>query len=75
MPRPIRATIRLSALRHNLALARRHAPKARILPPVQGRITFEDVSFSYDSEAPVLQNVSLDVKAGEILALAVQPSP
>ena len=30
MPRPIRATIRLSALRHNLALARRHAPKARI---------------------------------------------
>jgi alanine racemase len=30
MPRPIRAAIRLSALRHNLALARRHAPKARI---------------------------------------------
>ena len=30
MPRPIRATIRLSALRHNLALARRHAPKSRI---------------------------------------------
>jgi alanine racemase len=30
MPRPIRATIRLSALRHNFALARRHAPKSRI---------------------------------------------
>jgi alanine racemase len=30
MPRPIRATIRLSALRHNLALARRHAPKSRV---------------------------------------------
>jgi alanine racemase len=30
MPRPIRATIRLSALRHNLALARRHAPRSRI---------------------------------------------
>jgi alanine racemase len=30
MPRPIRATIRLSALRHNLALARRHAPKSKI---------------------------------------------
>jgi alanine racemase len=30
MPRPIRATIRLSALRHNLALARRRAPKSRI---------------------------------------------
>jgi alanine racemase len=30
MPRPIRAIIRLSALRHNLALARRHAPKSKI---------------------------------------------
>jgi alanine racemase len=30
MPRPIRATIRLSALRHNLALARRRAPKSKI---------------------------------------------
>jgi alanine racemase len=30
MPRPIRATIRLSALRHNLAAARRYAPKSRI---------------------------------------------
>ena len=30
MPRPIRATIRLSALRRNLALARRHAPKSKI---------------------------------------------
>jgi alanine racemase len=29
MPRPIRAAIRLSALRHNLGLARRHAPKSR----------------------------------------------
>jgi alanine racemase len=30
MPRPIRATISLSALRHNLTVARRHAPRARI---------------------------------------------
>ena len=30
MPRPIRASIRLAALRHNLALVRRLAPKSRI---------------------------------------------
>ena len=30
MPRPIRAAIRLSALRHNLAAARRHAPKSKV---------------------------------------------
>ena len=30
MPRPIRAAIRLSALRHNLALARRHAPASKV---------------------------------------------
>lgn len=29
MPRPIRATVSLSALRHNLGIARRHAPHAR----------------------------------------------
>ena len=30
MPRPIRASFKLSALRHNLGVARRHAPKAKI---------------------------------------------
>lgn len=30
MPRPIRASFRLSALKHNLEVARRHAPKSRI---------------------------------------------
>ncbi len=49
------------------------APDATRLPSVQGEITFEDVSFSYDGAAPVLQNVSLQIHAGEILAL-VGPS-
>jgi len=49
------------------------APDAQALSSSQGRISFENVSFSYDGEATVLQNVSLDVQDGEILAL-VGPS-
>ncbi len=48
-------------------------PNAVTLPAARGQIRFEDVSFTYDGEAPVLQSVSLDIQAGEILAL-VGPS-
>lgn len=51
----------------------RDAPEAQTISSSQGQISFENVSFSYDSEATVLQNVSLDVQDGEILAL-VGPS-
>jgi subfamily B ATP-binding cassette protein MsbA len=48
-------------------------PNAAVMPPAHGHIRFENVSFTYDGESPVLQNVSLDIQAGEILAL-VGPS-
>ena len=49
------------------------APEAQAIAISRGNIRFEDVSFSYDGESTVLQNVSLDVRKGEILAL-VGPS-
>jgi ATP-binding cassette, subfamily B, bacterial MsbA len=51
------------------------APGAIALPRVEGRITFDHVSFAYQDNAgsPVLHDVSLDVQPGEVLAL-VGPS-
>lgn len=39
------------------------------LPEPAGGISFQDVSFGYDPARPVLKNFSLEVKAGEILAI------
>jgi ATP-binding cassette subfamily B multidrug efflux pump len=36
---------------------------------LQGRIEFEEVAFSYDTEVPVLRGVDLKVAPGEVLAL------
>jgi ATP-binding cassette subfamily B protein len=44
-------------------------PDAYDLPPIRGEITFENVSFSYDEEKPVLKDVSFTIKAGETIAL------
>ncbi len=37
--------------------------------PVRGEVSFEDVTFAYDPEQPVLENVSLHASPGEIVAL------
>lgn len=45
------------------------APHAKPLPAITGRIAFEGVSFAYDDERPVLQDVSLALAPGEVVAL------
>ncbi len=45
-------------------------PGARALPPVQGRVQFEGVTFRYfGSGEPVLKNVSFTVEPGQTVAL------
>ncbi|MFQ5407786.1 MAG: ABC transporter ATP-binding protein [Anaerolineales bacterium] len=45
-------------------------PDATPLPPVDGRLTFENVTFRYfKSGEPVLQNVSFEAEAGQTIAL------
>lgn len=43
------------------------------LEPVQGRVTFDNVTFGYDGVRQVLKGVSFDVAAGELIGL-VGPS-
>jgi subfamily B ATP-binding cassette protein MsbA len=51
----------------------RDSPTAIPLPASNGRITFDNVSFTYDGESSVLHDISLEIQPGEILAL-VGPS-
>jgi ATP-binding cassette subfamily B protein len=44
-------------------------PDARPLPPLEGRIDFEDVAFGYLRSEPVLSGFSLSVRPGETVAL------
>lgn len=48
-------------------------PDAVEVSTLQGDITFQNVFFGYDEDRPVLQNISLKVKAGETIAF-VGPS-
>lgn len=42
---------------------------AKDLPPITGRVTFDDVTFAYDPEKVILKNVSFEVKPGQTIAL------
>ena len=45
------------------------APGAKALPPIKGQIDLEHVDFWYNEEQPVLQDVSLSVPPGQMIAL------
>ncbi|MEZ4658230.1 MAG: ABC transporter ATP-binding protein [Caldilineaceae bacterium] len=45
------------------------APDAYELPPIQGQVDFENVSFFYKEDEPVLRGVSLHADAGQRIAL------
>lgn len=49
------------------------APDAKVLPPVKGDVQFKNVSFAYNSGEEVLNNISFDVRPGEVIAF-VGPS-
>ena len=44
-------------------------PGARPAPPLKGTIEFENVSFRYEPDTPVLHNVSFRVESGRVAAL------
>lgn len=44
-------------------------PGAGELPPITGRVNFDDVTFAYDPEKVILKNVSFEVKPGQTIAL------
>ncbi|MEA3407055.1 MAG: ABC transporter ATP-binding protein [Chloroflexota bacterium] len=84
--RPIRQTgMMLNAFMRATAAAQRvfgvldiepevkDAPDAYPLPPVEGRIRYEHVHFSYNEGDEVLHDITLDVAPGEMVAL-VGPS-
>ena len=49
------------------------ADEARPLPPIEGRVVFHNVSFSYEPDDPVLKDINLVVEPSEVIAL-VGPS-
>ncbi|MBI1276931.1 MAG: ATP-binding cassette domain-containing protein [Anaerolineaceae bacterium] len=46
-----------------------NAADALPLKQAEGQVTFDDVSFGYRSDVPILKNVSLDAQPGQMVAL------
>ena len=44
-------------------------PEATPMPQMEGRVAFKDVTFGYDPGKPVLNEINLDVKPGEMIGL------
>ena len=45
------------------------APTAKALPPIQGRVEFQDVHFEYERGRPVLADIAFVAEPGETVAL------
>jgi len=43
-------------------------PDARVLPAVAGKITFDEVNFTYDGRQEVLKDINLEIAPGEVVA-------
>ena len=48
-------------------------PNAQVLPHVKGNVSFNNVSFAYNTDEPILDNVSFSATPGQVVAL-VGPS-
>lgn len=48
-------------------------PDARELTRVKGNVRFENVSFSYEPDKPVLRGIDLDIEQGKVVALLGAP--
>ena len=44
-------------------------PEATAMPRMEGRVAFRDVTFGYDPGKPVLREINIDVKPGEMIGL------
>jgi ATP-binding cassette subfamily B protein len=55
-----------------LAPSTPEAPGATELPPIEGEITFDHVTFGYDPAKPVVNDINLDIAAGETVAFVGQ---
>ena len=48
-------------------------PNAKEMPRVKGHVRFENVSFGYEENKPVLRNINLELEAGKVVALLGAP--
>ena len=44
-------------------------PQARELPRIEGRVRFENVTFGYNPDRPVLHDINFEAKSGQMVAL------
>jgi ATP-binding cassette subfamily B protein len=45
------------------------SPRAKLMPKIDGRVEFRNVTFGYDKHNPILHDVNLVVEAGQMLGL------